>query len=160
MKHKAKYAVLLITLSGVLLLAGCGDKNSMTGKAEYIKFLGDRFSAISSNLQEIKTSLSGFTEEKLSDASWVSSLNSKLDKVDQSVSDIVSYDGVPDDFTEFNDKLKDMAYQLKLTVVSYKTGIANKDYSALQSANEQMQSASAAMQERINELKGYFDAQK
>lgn len=159
MKHKAKYIPLLFALTGVLLLTGCGNKNSMTGKTDYIKFLGDQFSVISTNLQGLKTALSGFSEEKLADATWVSKINGKLDKVDQSISDIVSYEAVPDDFADFHNKVKDMAYQLKLAVASYKTGIEQKDYSTLQTANDQMQSTAAAMKERLGDIKSFVETQ-
>ena len=136
-----------------LVLAGCGSKDGPAGKAEYLGFLGSQFTSMTTTVQNIQDKLSGFTEDSLSDSAWVSDMDKQLDQVDKACDAVISYDKVPQDYVDLHSKLTDVANQLKPAVAKYKTGIENKDYDALSSANEQVKTAAASLESYIPELK-------
>ncbi|WP_195270440.1 DUF6376 family protein [Eubacterium sp. 1001713B170207_170306_E7] len=153
------FASTLAVLVTSLILTGCGSKDGPAGKAEYLGFLGGQFTSMTSTVQSIQDKLSDFTEASLSDASWVSDMEKQLDQVDKACDAIVSYDKVPQDYTDLHSKLTSVANQLKPAVAAYKTGIENKDYDALSSANEQIKSTAASLQSYIPELKNLLGSQ-
>lgn len=160
MKVKKKlFMSALAVLITSLVFAGCGSKDGPAGKAEYLGFLGGQFTSMTSTVQSIQDKLSGFTEDSLSDSAWVADMDKQLDQVDKACDAIISYDKVPQDYTELHSKLTNMANQLKPAVAAYKTGIENKDYDALSSANEQVRTAAASLQAYIPELKNLLSGQ-
>ena len=60
---------------------------------------------------------------------------------------------------DLHSKLTDVANQLKPAVTEYKTGIENKDYDALSSANEQVKTVAASLESYIPELKNLLGSQ-
>ncbi|WP_133968595.1 DUF6376 family protein [Eubacterium limosum] len=142
-----------------LVLAGCGSKDGPAGKAEYLGFLGSQFTSMTTTVQNIQDKLSGFTEDSLSDSAWVSDMDKQLDQVDKACDAVISYDKVPQDYVDLHSKLTDVANQLKPAVAKYKTGIENKDYDALSSANEQVKTVAASLESYIPELKNLLGSQ-
>lgn len=157
-KKKLLVSAVVMMVSS-LLLAGCGGKDGPSGKAEYLGFLGSQFNSMTGTVQNIQDGLSNFSEESLSDSTWVSNMEKQLSQVDKACDAIIEYTRVPDDYAALHGKLTEVANQLKPAVSAYKTGIENKDYSALQNANNQIKTAAASLQSYIPDLKNLVDGQ-
>lgn len=160
MQNKKRLILSTVTvLVASLVLAGCGGRDSASGKAEYLGFLGGQFTSMSGTVQKIQDKLSNFTEDSLTDKAWVSDMEKQLDQVDSACDAIIGYDNVPSDYSGIHSKLTEVANEIKPAVAAYKTGIENKDYDTLAKANDQIKNAAASLQASIPDLKSLVESQ-
>ncbi|MEG0075325.1 MAG: hypothetical protein RR310_06705 [Eubacterium sp.] len=154
---KKRVGPIVAILMVAILLAGCSQSDGKVSKSKYLGFLMDKFTSMTASFETVKTNLANFSEASLSDEKWVTEMIGIIDKVNSECDEIINFKGTPDEYTNLQTQLVNVANEVKPALNEYKKGIQTKDFAVLSVANDQLNISMGSVDQYIAELKNALE---
>lgn len=150
-----KIAFLPILLLIAILLTSCSNLSNTEVKkdAAHAAFIVQKINDLADGLTGLKSQMSDFSQEKLSDDKWVSQTKDYLNQMEGAMDDIIQYENIPKKTASLHQTLVALCEKGKTSIEEFKNGIESQNVMRIIKANNGLSDFSGQCDNYIKQIK-------